>query len=198
MSEANIFGGSCVGCRARGPLLCNSCRERVLPSGETRRPVHVDRLIVPWAYDGVARDLVLRLKVRGAEDAAEPLAAAMAEHVHATGLRAVALTWVPGRRGDIRRRGFDHAEVLARALGRRLGLPCVPLLARRGTQADQAGLGARDRAANLRDAFIATAPSDPIAIVDDVVTTGSTLSSCARALRRAGARSVEAVVSAAA
>ena len=194
---AAIFGTRCVGCRRRGPVLCDPCVRSELPAGELKRPVHVDRLICPRTYDRATRALILQLKLRGIEVAADPLTAAMASHVQSRGLRATTLTWVPGRRTDTRRRGFDHAEVLARLLGDRLGLPCLPLLERVGNPADQAALNARERVANLAGAFRTRSSPERVAIVDDVMTTGSTLTSCARALRAAGARSVEAVVAAA-
>ena len=144
------------------------------------------------------RSLILRLKVRGVDDAARPLADSLVAEAHRSGLRATVVTWVPGRARDIRRRGFDHAEVLARLVARDLGLDCAGLLLRRGRQEDQTQLTAPQRARNLRGAFVAHSGPAEVLIVDDVVTTGSTLTSSGRALRAAGARSVEALVVAAA
>jgi predicted amidophosphoribosyltransferase len=75
----------------------------------------------------------------------------------------------------VRERGHDHARRLARATARRLGLPARPLLSPVRAVADSAGLGAAERAANLRGALAARRPLDGlvVVVVDDVVTTGA-------------------------
>jgi predicted amidophosphoribosyltransferase len=111
--------------------------------------------------------------------------------VASAGLTAEVVTWVPGRANENRRRGLDHAEVLAAEVGRALGLPVRPLLIRTGHRPDQSSLGAAERWANLRGAFVAEECPERVALVDDLVTTGATASACARALRAAGALRVE-------
>jgi predicted amidophosphoribosyltransferase len=98
----------------------------------------------------------------------------------------------PGRRG---RRGYDHAEALARALSARTGQPVAQVLARAGGRgAHQRGRG---RAARLRGGALSVIAAGPAPVrcllVDDVRTTGATLEACARALREAGARRVDAI-----
>jgi predicted amidophosphoribosyltransferase len=151
----------------------------------------VDHLVAALPYEAGARSLVLDLKLRGDRSAAEPLAQALTRAVAIEGLAAEVLTWVPGKPRENRLRGFDHAGVLASAVGARLGLPVVPLLLRRGAPRDQASLGAAERWANLRDAFAANACPARVALVDDLVTTGATAAACAAALRIAGAQRVE-------
>jgi predicted amidophosphoribosyltransferase len=119
----------------------------------------------------------------------------MASEVSRRGLLGNLLTWVPARSSDNRQRGYDHAEVLARALAGRLGLRAEPLLNRRGTAEDQTGLNKEERRRNLEHAFAPGGPcTQPVVLVDDVITTGATLAACARALRKAGVPRVEAVV----
>ncbi len=155
----------------------------------------IRRAVAAWSYEGAPRSLVLALKVRGARSAAEPLADAMAGACRRGGVDARWITWVPARRDDARRRGFDHAEVLARGVAERLGLPAIPLLVRRGRQADQAGLSRLERLANLAGAFHATAtPKGGVLLVDDLLTTGATARACAGALSSAGADVVDLAV----
>jgi predicted amidophosphoribosyltransferase len=113
--------------------------------------------------------------------------------VRREGLGAEALTWVPGRPADIRRRGFDHAHLLAIGLAGALGLPVLELLHRTGTSMDQSGLGREERWRNVSRAFRATATNRRIAVVDDLVTSGATASAVAHYLRREGAPEVEIV-----
>jgi predicted amidophosphoribosyltransferase len=136
---------------------------------------------------------VLGLKLDARRPFAEPLVAAMVDEVRRRGLDAGVVTWVPGRRRDIRRRGFDHAEVLARGLARRLGLGARSTLRRVDARPDQTTLSGAARRRNLRGAFAARPCPQTVALVDDLVTTGATASACAAALRRAGAPSVEVI-----
>ena len=149
------------------------------------------RILTALAYEGAARGLVLTLKLGGRRSAAGPLVAAMADLAHRAGLRAELVTWVPGRRKDIRHRGFDHAEVLAQGLAVRLGLPCRSLLKRAGPRMDQAGLGRGDRWTNAAGAFISRPCDGWIVVVDDLVTSGATADAASAALLGAGATGVE-------
>jgi ComF family protein len=86
-------------------------------------------------------------------------------------------------------RGFNQSELLARELSRRTGIPVRKLVRRSKSTAAQAGLTSAKRRANMSMAFRATRPLAGLRLVliDDVLTTGSTAASCARALKRAGA-----------
>lgn len=105
--------------------------------------------------------------------------------------RVVAVPLHPRR---LRRRGFNPAALLARSVARELGAPCAPVaLERLRDTPSQTGLDRAARRRNLRGAFRARIPlagDDPVWLVDDVLTTGSTLAEAARALRRAGAKRV--------
>ncbi|MBA3430026.1 MAG: ComF family protein [Actinobacteria bacterium] len=187
--------GRCVACRRPGSLLCPQCADSLARPRNDGAVEGIDRTLAAWDYDGAARTLILALKVGGRRAAAGPPAAAMCERARAVGIKAGVVTWVPGRRGDQRRRGFDHAEVLARLVAAGLGLPARALLRRRGpARLDQTTLGASERWINLHGAFIARASPTPVLLVDDLVTTGATASSCAGALQAAGAPGVEALV----
>jgi ComF family protein len=99
----------------------------------------------------------------------------------------------PSRR---RERGFDQAVDLATACGRHLGLPSTRALERRQRTTAQHALGRSERAANLGGAFgvgtehVAAVRGRWVVLIDDVTTTGATLSECAAALHAAGARAV--------
>lgn len=91
-------------------------------------------------------------------------------------------------------RGYNQAELLARPLARRLGVPLLAgAVCRLGQDSPQAGLDATARWANVRGTFRARGPvpSGAILLVDDVFSTGATADACARALLEAGARSVQ-------
>jgi predicted amidophosphoribosyltransferase len=185
---------TCSGCGRPPTPLCRACRIRLRRSGPRPPPPGVDRVVAALDYSGPARALLLDLKLEGARPAAWPLALEMVAAGRRSGISGDGVAWVPGRRSDIRRRGFDHARVLADQCAELLGLPPLPLLRRTSPVADQAGLAASERWKNQAGAFAAAPCSGRIVVVDDVVTTGATAASCARALRRAGAGFVELLV----
>jgi predicted amidophosphoribosyltransferase len=189
-----VVGQRCLSCGRAGAALCSACGSSFRPPPVGPVPSGVNRLWCPWSYEGPARSLILGLKLRGLRAAALPLAEGMAEVARSGGIAATGVAWVPGRRADIRVRGFDHAELLARALARRLGLSPAPLLRRLHTGPDQTSLSAPERARNVKGAFAASGSPRQVILVDDLVTTGATAAASAAALRTAGATRVELVV----
>ncbi len=110
-----------------------------------------------------------------------------------------AIVPIPLHRDRYRERGFNQAMELALPIARRLGVDLAPhLISRPRATAPQTGLRATLRRRNVAGGFRVDSPKLPrsVALVDDVLTTGSTLSAAARALRRAGVERVEAWVAA--
>ena len=142
------------------------------------------------AYDARARRALVGLKNRDERARVGEWADQMAALVPA--VDDLVVTWAPTSDRRRRHRGFDQAELLARAVARRRRLPVARLL-RRLPGAAQAGRCARERAAN--PAFAARrACRAPVLVIDDVATTGATLRAAAAALRRAGAPEVHGLV----
>jgi ComF family protein len=169
--------------------LCQRCRE-------TRDDFLVARAALRYREGGVARAAILLGKHGGHLGVLRHLARLLAEEAPALlplgdwdALVPVPLHW--SRRW---RRGFNQAEVLARAVGRRHGLSVQRRLLRRvrGTPPQHGDAGSRRR--NVRDAFAVPRPARcagrRLLLIDDVFTTGATANACAAALRSAGAAAV--------
>jgi predicted amidophosphoribosyltransferase len=199
----------CAGCGDAHGLLCVACAALLDGPAGVRPPRPVPPgLPRPWAvaaYTGAVRHMIVAHKERGRTGLARPLGAGLATAVLAAAHDAqvpvldaqgpVLLVPVPSSRASVRRRGHDPTLRLARAAARetaRAGtaVSVVRALAHRRRVADQSGLTAVERAANLAGAL--TARYDlrgaTVIVVDDVITTGATLAEAARALRAGGAR----------
>ena len=182
---------TCAGCGTRGAPVCRTCTAALRPAPALPPPPGVDACFAVLAYDGPARDVVARLKYRNHRTALAGLAAAMAASVTTA---PDVVTWAPTTTARRRDRGFDHAELLARAVARHLRRPCRSLL-ERGTGPPQTGRPLAERLGGPR--LVPRRPvSGRVLLVDDVVTSGATATAAALALRAAGAGTVDVVAAA--
>ena len=190
----------CAVCRAALPVLgpplcercgaptawpvrrCNECAGRRLAFATARAAV---------AYDDSVRILIAGWKERGLRRLADHAAAVVGECIAHPG--DAVLTFVPPDRNRRLTRGYHPAERLAGALAVQWELPCRPLLTRSGRSRRQRGLSLPERRRNVAGAFTAVAAPEQVVLVDDVYTSGATVSAAASALRAAGARRVEVV-----
>jgi ComF family protein len=168
--------------------MCARCR---------RVPRYVDRARAAGLHDGALRAILHALKYEGRRSLAAPLAALMRERGKEMVLSADAAVAVPLHATRRLERGFNQAADLAR----HIGLPVVAALRRSRRTADQIGLPAGRRHANVRGAFEATDAAAVLTnktalLVDDVSTTGATLNACALALKAAGVAEVLALTAA--
>jgi predicted amidophosphoribosyltransferase len=178
-----LRGPRCFRCAL--PVPCAPC-----PAGRSA----VEAAWAPLAYDGTARAVVAALKFDGGLAVAGLMAAQIVATAPPGLLAGRAVVPVPAHPGNMRARGFDQAEVVARALAGRAGLDMADCLERAGPGARQLGAARGDRLApgRLGVHVRGRAPARAV-LVDDVHTTGATLDACARALRAAGTASVTAV-----
>jgi ComF family protein len=200
-----IEGGLCAICGERlfspyaitgapGEPRCGLCRRIEPPFA---------RAAAYGSYESGLRELIHLLKYGGVRPAANVLGRMLAEAIATLEpeFRAdsVAVIPVPLHRTKLRQRGFNQAELIARA-AMNLGPPgsrlrvCAGVLERKRETASQIGLTSHQRRENLRGAFGVAQPElvkgCEVLVVDDVYTTGATVSECARVLRRAGASKV--------
>ena len=178
-----LLRGGCVVCRGPGPALCGACLRRTEPPPVTRVR-DVGPVPALFAYAGHGARIVQALKYRDGRRLVASLAAGLATRVPVHADDDAIVSWVPTSARRRRERGFDQAELLARALARRLGVRVMPLLRRRPGPA-QTGLDRAGRTATAGYAAIARTGA-PVLLVDDVCTTGATLRAAHAALGREG------------
>lgn len=204
---------ACLGCGAEGTLLCADC-SRDIPSlpercyrcqglsrdyrvcRGCRRASSLRSVWVRAQYGTLVKDLVYRFKFQRAQAGARPIAALMSEVLPYLPSNTV-VAWIPTATTRQRQRGYDHAALLARCVATQNSLSYMPLLVRMG-QSRQVGANRVQRQQQLTDAFRIVNSSRlqgaAVLLVDDIVTTGASLESAARTLKKAGAKSVDAVV----
>ena len=196
-----LFPPKCVLCRQflekEETDLCHHCRVHApaAPAPHKKIP-HLDRWTAVWYYEGTVRSSILRFKFGNARSYARAYGRFLAMKLLETEMTDFdILTWVPVSPLRRLRRGYDQVELLAKAVGRELGIKPVQLLKKARHNRPQSGI-ADDaaRRANVLGAYRVTDPAllrgKRVLILDDVITTGATISECARTLLTAGAKQV--------
>lgn len=198
-----LFPPKCPFCQKilddpRAPV-CPACQP-ALPwlsgQGAERKVEFADGCFSPLAYRDQVREAVQRYKFTPVPAYGAPFGLLMAQCLmdHLSQAPDL-LTWAPLSSRRLRERGFDQARLLARRAGQRLNVPLVPTLKKvRHTRPQSSLEGESARRANALGAYALLPQIDlagkRVVLVDDVVTSGSTLSECARLLRQAGAAQV--------
>jgi ComF family protein len=182
-----VFPPRCGGCGRYGAAWCPTCAASLRPpSFSTLAGIP---LIAAGRLDGPWQRAIHAYKYRPRPQLASVLAPSLGRAIVAADVFLPALTYVPLHKGRQRERGFNQAERLAAEVSGALGVPLVSGLTRVRATPAQVGLSQAERRANLAGAFRWTAPQPPahgLGLVDDVCTTGATLTAAARAVAEAG------------
>jgi len=185
--------------RIRAPI-CEQCGEPIAWQGFCRRCQREPLLLQARSYALYQQPLIaliMQIKYRNDHDLMTLLGRWLAELLEGTGWTPGLVTAVPLGKKRLRERGYNQAEEIASALAAEAGLPAAPGAIERARETrSQVGLNGAERAANVADAFRGQAhivQDERILLVDDLYTTGATLSACAQALLDAGAMKVQAL-----
>ena len=181
----------------KGQLLCPECQNGLpwLTGAAGERKIELTEGCVSVAeYDDRVKKGIHAFKFHGKSARSKTFGLLIAQCVKDHGLAADLVSWPPLSKKRLRERGYDQARLLAEKMGEELGLPVMGTL-RKEHRPAQSGLECMEaRRANLQGAYTAinieTFRGKRVLLVDDVLTTGATLSECARTLRLAGAETV--------
>lgn len=215
--QLRLFPPSCVLCGARGHRgidLCPACEAhlpRIVPAcpvcgmpltesehslcGECLQAAPpFQRTVSPFYYEPPLAQLITRLKFNHRLAMARVFAGLLARHIDTAQNKPECIIPVPLHRRRLRERGYNQSLEIARLLGRMLDIPVDYRLCQRIRHTTpQTGLAAKERRRNIRNAFGLTGPCHyrHIAIVDDVITTGNTVTELAGLLRKNGVEEIE-------
>jgi competence protein ComFC len=203
----------CLGCCIEGNILCEWCAQELAANMPSRcflcksatednatcdKCIKVSRLKNVWVvcpYDGLSVEIIKSLKYERAIASVKPISGLMAGCLPFLE-RQTTVTYVPTASARVRQRGYDHAQLLSKEIARSLGLKHESTLLRVGKQR-QVGATRAERKKQLEGAFLVKSRTNlvdlDLLLVDDVITTGSSLIEVAKVLKKNGARSVRAV-----
>ncbi len=208
-----FFPRWCLGCRQEGAFLCPSCLTRLahlLPPlcprcGQPQAletclfcrewRLSIDTIRSPYRFEGLVRQAAIFFKYHNLRALAPTLARLLKDYMDSHPLPYEAILPVPLHRQRQRQRGYNQAGLLARELGKLVGIPVVEgaLKRVRATPPQARARRREERRANVTRAFVCQErglEGRNLLLVDDVCTTGATLDACAQALKKAGAKAV--------
>ena len=196
-----LFPPKCVLCRQilekDETDLCRHCRVHAPAAPMSHKKIpHLDRWTAVWYYEDKVRLSILRFKFYIARSYARAYGRFLAMQLLKDDMADFdLLTWVPVSKLRRLKRGYDQVELLSKAVGRELGTEPVRLLKKTRHNRPQSGItGDAARRANVLGAYRVTDPAairdKRILLLDDVITTGSTMSECARTLLISGVKQV--------
>lgn len=197
-----LFPPKCPFCRRvlknTGEKMCPQCRDKLpyVRSGRDGAGSFYSKCISPLYYTRQVRRAVLAFKFYGKTGYAACFADLMADSIRKEGDGFDIITWVPLSRARLRKRGYSQARLLAEAVADRLGMSAERLLDKPKDIRPQSRIinDAALRRANVNGAYAlrrgAEIQGKRILLIDDIMTTGATLSECAKVMLQAGAEDV--------
>lgn len=179
---------------------CTSCGSKLSPPPENDEYENISFFTAVTEYNDRSKPIISEMKNESNGYALSAAAFMIFQSLLSEQLlsRIDIITYIPMRKRDILRRGYNQTKLIAKELGKLTDKPCRPLLKKTRDTSQQKTLGARERRENMKGAFspckVKTFAGKSVLIIDDVCTTGSTLNEAANVLLNSGAASVGASV----
>lgn len=200
--QSLILPDYCVCCSNTDGLLCKKCYKLIQfnPCPYDNKLLvddAIDQVIILAQYQPPISNLIKALKYQRIKAVSKVLAKLVFDHLILKQYDAIC--WAPASRKRVNERGYNQAELVARELGKKLGLAPKDLLIKNKETKKQAGSSYEQRINNLKNAFRINPRyrnyviNKKILIFDDVISTGSTVNECAQTLKKAGAIQTDAL-----
>lgn len=199
-----IYPPKCVLCgkllKEEETDLCRKCRtEEPNIQGYVKRGKYYDRCWGLYSYSQRVRGSIHRFKFGGRAYYGRVYGRMLAMVLLRENVTAELITWVPVSKKRLDKRGYDQSRIIAESIAGELGIPCVGTLTKvRHTPSQTTLSSAAEREANVKNAFQVMEPDlvagKHILLVDDILTSGATLTECAEKLLLSGAERIECAV----
>lgn len=187
-----LFPDRCPLCEAIGPAPCPQCASHLPPPPQLYAPALIDEMYALTAYADSAMTIVRALKYSNRRGCIAWAADQLSDRVIDNTYDCV--TWMPSSASGKRRRGYEPSRLLAEAIAKRIDTPSRALLIRNRSDGGQTKQGRHGRLTGPNLRLRRSLPGHRILLVDDVSTTGASLTAAALVLREAGATTVDAAV----
>ena len=195
-----LFPPKCMFCRKilRGGdgAACRACEAELTGHDDVRTGTYFSRCVIPMAYEGKVRDAIIRFKFQDQPGYATEFGRILAKCIQNEFAGQYDLiTWIPVSGQRLKKRGYDQAMLLAMAAALELGDVAVETLRKTADNPAQSSLtDAAARKTNVQGAYTVPEPEliegKRVLLIDDIITTGSTLDEASRTLLASGASEV--------
>jgi competence protein ComFC len=196
-----IFPNFCVGCNKKDTLLCSNCYEKIefssFPFNKLEKLKYIDEIIVICRYQGIIKKLIHEFKYKSVINIGKIIAKLIYRSTNIP--KCDLLIPIPIHKKKLDKRGFNQSEKIVRELSILTKIPIRNLLLKATNTKSQMSIrDIKERKNNLKNSFEIkkNIPSLPqkVILIDDIVTTGSTLDECAKILKKAGVKKVVGLV----
>jgi len=195
-----LFPTRCIFCgqlqKGSARDICPACRNTAAIFTHTPWKIpHVRRWVTLWQYTGLVRESLLHYKFWHRRGYSVTYARELAQMLRRSDLDYDVVTWVPVSMLRRLERGYDQVEVLAEELGKEMGPVPIKALYKHRHNRRQSGIqGLEARRENVRGVYRPVRPErfegKRVLLLEDIITTGATVSECAKVLKAAGAKEV--------
>lgn len=199
-----IYPNRCPFCDTIIPFdeyFCDGCGEGFSPPPKKEEHIYLDDLVAVTSYDTVSRPFVMEMKNNNNGYALSAASDMIFKRLEQEDLLPCidVITFIPMRKKDLRKRGYNQTKIIAKEVSEISRLPCERLIEKIKDTAEQKKLSAEERKENVKGVFSYYSKrydikGKNVLIIDDVCTTGSTLSEAAKILKESGAQKVVAAV----
>ena len=193
-----FFPKKCLGCGKYGSYVCKDCQVGLWEPEPGPRPANLDGLICLWAYDGLMQKIIKKAKYSGQYNLLQFSISNFQFPINFQCSNFQAIVPVPLYHDRQLERGFNQAEIIAKEISQIYKIPVVNLLTRTKDTGHQTLRNREERLNAVRGAFQISSCKfqipQAVLLVDDVLTTGATLSECAKVLKKAGVKKVYGLV----
>ena len=177
--------------------LCEDCLDLIKKNPNYYYDIDgLDDLLVSSTYSGIMRKLIIDFRFGGKLSYGEIISEIMIEKLLQNNLEEEVITFVPMYKSRERERGYNQSKILAENIAKKLDLKCIDVFSKIKDTKFQVGLKKNQREINLKDAFKVTKVPEKIIIVDDVITTGTTISELVKIAKKSGIKKVTALIAA--